>query len=79
MSMLPRAVEMYRRQLNEGFNGNASAATKAREVLRERFGGRIDLKPEGEGELWAEYGWQLSAVLQIVGIVVAGARFGAIQ
>src|SRR6185437_9855955 len=26
-----------------------SVATKAREVLRELFGGRIDLKPEGEG------------------------------
>jgi hypothetical protein len=51
---------MHRRQLNEGLNGNASAAVKAREVLRELFGDRIDLKPEDE--LWAEYGWQLSAV-----------------
>ena len=46
-SALPRAAEMYRRQLGEGLNGNASAATKAREVLRELLGGRIDLKPEG--------------------------------
>jgi len=59
-AVLPRAAEMHRRRLNEGFNGNASAAVKAREVLRELFGGRIDLKPEGE--LWTEYGWQLSAV-----------------
>lgn len=49
-SILPRAAEMYRRQLNEGLNANANAATKAREILRELFGGRIDLKPEGEGD-----------------------------
>jgi site-specific DNA recombinase len=73
-SVLPRAAEMYRRQLNEGLNGNANAAVKAREVLRELFGGRIDLKPEGEGQLWAEYGWQLSAVLQVVGFRGSGGR-----
>jgi hypothetical protein len=74
-SVLPRAAEMYRRQVNEGLNGNASAAVKASEVLRELFGDRIDLKPEGEGELWVEYGWQLSAVLQVVGFRDSGGRF----
>ena len=69
---------MYRPQLNEGLNRNASAATKAREVLRELLGGRIDLKPEGEGELWAEYGWQLSAVLQVVGFRGSGGRLVAL-
>jgi hypothetical protein len=36
-------------------------------ILRELLGGRIDLKPEGDGELWAEYTLQPGALLQVVG------------
>jgi hypothetical protein len=37
--------------------------------------GLIGPKLEGNGKLWAEYGVQPTALLRVVGIVVAGARF----
>ena len=67
-SILPKAAEMYRRQISEGLDGNGVAALKARGILRELFvDGRIDLKPEGDGELWAEYAIQPAALLHGVG------------
>jgi hypothetical protein len=38
-------------------DGDPRAALKARVFLRELLG-RINLKPEANGELWAEYGVQ---------------------
>lgn len=35
---------------------------------------RINLKPEGEGELGAEYGIEPRALLKVVGFTVAGGR-----
>jgi hypothetical protein len=66
LSMLPKAAELFRRQLAEGLKGDPRAALKARVTLREMCGGRIDLKREGD-ELWAEYGIQPAALVQIVG------------
>jgi hypothetical protein len=40
---------------------------KARPVLRELFCDRIDLRPDADGELWAEYGVQPAALLRAVG------------
>jgi hypothetical protein len=40
----------------------ALAGSHLRELL-----GRIDLKREGKGELWAEYGMQPAALLKVVG------------
>ena len=67
LSMLPKAAELFRRQVEQGLNGNPSAAGKARVTLREWFCGRIDLTREGE-QLWAEYGQQPAALLQVVGL-----------
>jgi hypothetical protein len=44
-------------------------------ILRELLGGRIDLKPEGDGELWAEYTLQPGALLQVVGNRGSGGRY----
>jgi site-specific DNA recombinase len=73
LSILPRAAEEFRRQVAQGLDGDEHSALKARMVLREMFGGRVELSREGE-ELWAEYGLQPAAVLSL-GIMVAGAGF----
>jgi hypothetical protein len=53
--------------------GDELAAHKARLFLRELLG-RIDLKPEGDGELWAEYGITATALLKVVGFSGSGGR-----
>jgi hypothetical protein len=68
----PRSCQ-FRRQVELGLRGDERSATKARVVLRELLG-RINLKPEGEGELWAEYGVQPTAVLKVVGYSGSGGR-----
>jgi hypothetical protein len=65
---------MFRRQVEQGLDGDERAALKARVFLRELLG-RINLKPEGEGELWAEYGMQPTAPLKVVGCSGRGAGF----
>mgnify|MGYP001259338170 CR=1 FL=1 len=67
LSMLPKAAELYRRQIAEGLGGDARAAAKARVILREMFNGRIDLRPEPDGTLWAVGSVQPGAMLQVVG------------
>jgi len=49
-----------------GLYGDPRAALKARVFLRE-FLGRINLKREGNDQLWAEYGVQPAALLRVVG------------
>ena len=73
LEMLPKAALMYRNQVALGLDGDACAALKARVFLRELLG-RIDLKPEGDGQLWAEYGIQPAALLQVVGNSGSGGR-----
>ncbi|HEY4448854.1 MAG TPA: hypothetical protein VGN03_09660, partial [Steroidobacteraceae bacterium] len=73
LSVLPKAAEMFRRQVEQGLDGDERAALKARVFLRELLG-RIDLKPEGDGELWAEYGLQPTALLEVVGYSGSGGR-----
>ena len=41
LSILPRAAELYRRQITLGLDGDPRAALKARVFLREWFGGKI--------------------------------------
>lgn len=62
---------MYRRQVELGLEGDERAALKARIFLRELLG-RINLKPEGQGELRAEYGMQPTALLKVVGYSGSG-------
>jgi len=54
LSILPKAAELYRRQIALGLDGDPRAALKARVALRELFvGGRVDMQPEADGSLWA--------------------------
>jgi DNA repair exonuclease SbcCD ATPase subunit len=77
LSVLPRAAEMFRRQVEQGSDGDERAALKARVFLRELLG-RINLKPKGEGELWAEYGMQPTALLKVVGYSGSGGPLRAV-
>jgi hypothetical protein len=52
---LPRAAEAYRRQIEQGLNGDARAALKARVILRELFGGQIRMVPDAGGGLTAHW------------------------
>jgi hypothetical protein len=45
LATMPRAAELYRRQVAQGLDGNPQAAQKARLFLREWFGGKIRLEP----------------------------------
>jgi len=71
LTALPKAAEMFRRQIAKGLDGDPRAVLKARVFLRELLG-RINLKPEGEGELWAEYGAEPTALLKVVGFDGSG-------
>jgi hypothetical protein len=66
LSILPKAAELFRHQVVQGLNGNPQEAGKARVTLRGWFCGRSDLTRDGE-QLWAEYGQQPAALLQVVG------------
>lgn len=72
---LPRAAELYGRQITAGLDGNAREALKARTFLRELFeGGRIDLVAEPDGSLFAEFGLQKVALLRAIGTYGSGGR-----
>jgi hypothetical protein len=60
------ASKIFRRQVEQGLEGNPHEAGEARVVLKQWLCGRIDLKREGE-TLWAEYGEQPAALPQVVG------------
>jgi hypothetical protein len=66
LSILHKAADIFRRQVERGLDGDEWAALKARVFLRELLG-RITLKPEGDGELWAEYRMQPRALVIVVG------------
>jgi site-specific DNA recombinase len=66
LSILPRAAELYRKQIAQGLSGDPHAAGKARVVLREMFG-RINLRRDGK-MLYAEYTLKPEAILQVVGL-----------
>jgi len=65
--LLPRAAELYRRQIAKGLDGNPREALKSRVILREMFSGKIRLVPGEDGSLWAEYAYQPAALLKGVG------------
>jgi site-specific DNA recombinase len=74
LSILPRAAELYRRQLAQGLDGNAREALKARVFLREWFGGKIRLEPLPDGGLMAHWDQDVTALLPASERLVAGAR-----
>jgi site-specific DNA recombinase len=75
LSVLPRAAELYRRQVVEGLDGNQREALKARVFLREWFSGVIRLEPLPGGGLMAHWNENASALLRASEHVVAGAGF----
>lgn len=67
LSVLPKAAEYYGQQISLGLDGDPQAAAKARPIVRELLGGKVDLVPGEGGSLWAEYGLQMAALLQGAG------------
>jgi hypothetical protein len=68
---LTARIERLRERLK---HGDPVEALKARSTLRELFCGRVDLMPDENGELWAEYGLQPAALLQTVSNRGSGGR-----
>jgi hypothetical protein len=75
LSILPRAAELYRRQVAQGLDGNPREALKARVFLREWFSGKIRLEPLPDGGLIAHWNQNTAALLRGCERVVAGARY----
>lgn len=73
LTMLPKAAEFYRDQIDRGLGGDLVAAAKARTILREMLG-EIMLSPGEDGSLWAEYAMQPAALLQGAGTGGRGDR-----
>jgi len=73
-SALPRAANLYKRQIALGLNGDRRAADKARVLLRDWFGGRIRLVPQPDGGLIANWNLHNVALLKAVGSVGSGGR-----
>jgi site-specific DNA recombinase len=67
LSLLPKAAEYYGQQIALGLDGDPRAAAKARPIVRELLGGKVELVPGEDGSLWAEYGLHMTALLQGAG------------
>ncbi|HEY2808936.1 MAG TPA: hypothetical protein VGI91_09085 [Steroidobacteraceae bacterium] len=72
LAMLPSAAEMYRRQIAEGLSGDECAAGKARVLLREWFGGKIQLEAFPDGGLMAHWNENAGALLRNTGTFGSG-------
>jgi hypothetical protein len=72
LSILPRAAELYRRQVAEGLDGNAREALKARVFLREWFTGKISLEPQPDGGLIAHWNENAAALLRTAALGTSG-------
>jgi hypothetical protein len=72
LSILPRAAELYRRQIALGLDGDERAALKARVFLREWFTGRITLEPLSDGGLMGHWNQNAAALLRAVGVGTSG-------
>lgn len=73
-SVMPKAAEYYGQQISLGLDGDPTAALKARPIVRELLGGKVDLVPGEDGSLWAEYGLHMAALLQGAGGAGTGGR-----
>lgn len=75
LAVMPRAAELYCRQVALGLDGNPQAAQKARLFLREWFGGKIRLEPLADGGLMAHWNQNIGAlVVTAVGTFGSGGR-----
>lgn len=68
LSMLPRAAELYRRQVTNGISGDPREALKARVTLRSLVvDGKIVLSPGEGGSLWAKFSMAPAMLLKATG------------
>ena len=74
LSILPKAAEMFRRQVELGLDGDPRAALKARMLWRARFGGKIKLEPLPDGGLMAHWNENSVALLRALGSCGSGGR-----
>jgi hypothetical protein len=78
LSILPRAADLYKRQMERGLDGNPREALKARVFLREWLGGKIRLEPLPDGGLMAHWNQNETALLRGFERVVAGPACGVV-
>lgn len=71
LALLPKAAELYRRQIAIGLDGDARAVQKARLALR-KLCGPIKLRTEPDNSVWACFEMQPAALVQ--GAVGTGYR-----
>jgi site-specific DNA recombinase len=74
LARLPHTARLYRQQIIEGLDGDPRAASKARVILRELFGGEIRLQPQPDGGLLAFWNLQPAALLKAAGTCGSGGR-----
>jgi hypothetical protein len=67
-AMLPKAAELYRKQIELGLSGDTRATAKARLILRDLVG-PVTLTPGPEkGVLWASYKLNPAALVKGTGV-----------
>ena len=69
------SLELYRRQVAQGLDGNPQAALKARVFLRGWFGGKIRLEPLPDGGLQAHWMQNVGALCKGLGTYGSGGRY----
>jgi len=65
LAALPRAVALYKQQIELGLDGDPRAALKGRAILRRLVGGRIVLRPGPDRQIWAEYELRPGELLRV--------------
>jgi hypothetical protein len=63
LTMLPKAAEAYRKQIEKGLDNDPRAAAKARVILRDLLG-PIQMCPGQDGSLWAQYHTRPAALIK---------------
>ena len=63
IAALPQAAQAYRRQIERGLQANPREANKARAILKDLLG-PIQMCPEQNGSLWAEFDARPAALLK---------------
>jgi hypothetical protein len=63
LSMLPRAANLYREQIEAGLSGDSRGVQKGRAIVRELLDGPVKLMPRDDGSRWAEFALRPSVLL----------------
>ena len=63
LTAVPKAAQVYRRQIELGLGGDAREAAKARVILRDLLG-PIQMCPGPDGSLWAQYHTRPAALVK---------------